>query len=198
MILAIAVAFVASSIITGTVVTAQNDIIIACVNNKSQGKDLRIVDSADDCRNNETPLEWDKQGPKGDTGSQGTKGDKGDKGDTGSQGTKGDTGSQGTKGDKGDKGDTGTGGGGSIGKLDTTIITATCTAFTNIPCLATASCPSDRKLTGGYATFSGNVISLPIDHGPIGDTWQAQVQSSPSGGTSATVIAKAICGKVTP
>ena len=51
-ILAIAAAIVVGTLTTATIVTAQNDTIIACVKVSSQGQDLWIVDSADECRNN--------------------------------------------------------------------------------------------------------------------------------------------------
>ena len=84
--LVVVAAFVASTVATVAIVSAQGDTIIACVNNKSQGKDLRIVDSADDCRNNETPLEWNKQGPPGADGEDGTPGATGMTGMTGMDG----------------------------------------------------------------------------------------------------------------
>lgn len=51
-----------------------NEVIHACAG--GNGK-LRAVDSAEECRNNETALEWNVQGPQGD---------KGDTGEPGSQG----------------------------------------------------------------------------------------------------------------
>jgi hypothetical protein len=97
--------------------------IHACVN-KSSGE-IKIVDSSDDCKNNEQYLEWTivgpqgppgPQGPQGDTGPQGPQGPQGDtgpqgpQGDTGPQGPQGDTGPQGPQGDtgpQGPQGDTG-------------------------------------------------------------------------------------------
>ena len=94
MILAIAAAFVAGSIGTASIVTAQSDVITACVNDKSQGKDLRIVDSADDCRNNESVLQWNEQGPAGEDGADGTNGTNGEDGADGEDGAPGEGGSQ--------------------------------------------------------------------------------------------------------
>ena len=87
LILVVVAAFVAGTLTTATIVTAQSDTIIACVNNKSQGKDLRIVDSADECRNNETAVEWNIQGQQGEQGIQGEPGANGEDGDTGPAGT---------------------------------------------------------------------------------------------------------------
>ena len=74
LILAIALSFVAVTLTTATIVTAQSDTVIACVNTKSKGKNLRIVDSPDDCRNRETPLQWNTEGPPGATGMTGMTG----------------------------------------------------------------------------------------------------------------------------
>ena len=105
--LVVVAAFVASTVATVAIVSAQGDTIIACVNNKSQGKDLRIVDSADDCRNNETPLEWNKQGPPGADGEDGTPGATGMTGMTGLAGADGADGEDGTPGATGMTGMTG-------------------------------------------------------------------------------------------
>jgi uncharacterized protein YjbI with pentapeptide repeats len=50
----------------------QNDSINACVN-KVNGS-VRVVAANGDCKNNETALSWNKQGPKGDPGSGGSTG----------------------------------------------------------------------------------------------------------------------------
>jgi hypothetical protein len=95
-------------------------VIHACYG--KSGGNLRVIDDAAVCGNNETSLNWNQTGvqgpagpagpagPKGDTGAQGPKGDtgaQGPKGDTGAQGPKGDTGAQGPKGDTGAAGPTG-------------------------------------------------------------------------------------------
>ena len=107
-------------------------VITACV--KLNG-DMRLASTADpSCKKNETLLQWNSQGLKGDPGAigpqgpagatgatgpqgpQGVKGAKGDKGAQGpagpiglqgAQGPKGDTGAQGPQGAKGDTGATG-------------------------------------------------------------------------------------------
>jgi hypothetical protein len=64
---------------------------------------LRLIDTAksDACTNNETSLNWNQQGPKGDIGLQGPKGDTGLQGPQGPQGATGPQGPQGPKGDTG-------------------------------------------------------------------------------------------------
>jgi len=104
MILAIVAAFVVGTITTATVVSAQDDTIIACVNNNSQGKDLRIVDSADDCRKNETPLQWNTEGPAGADGAPGANGEDGAPGANGEDGAPGANGADGEDGAPGANG----------------------------------------------------------------------------------------------
>ena len=86
MILAIAAAFVAGTLTTASIVTAENDVIIACVHNNSNGNNVRIVDSPDDCRNNETPVQWNTQGPPGPPGADGQDGAQGPQGEQGPPG----------------------------------------------------------------------------------------------------------------
>ena len=50
--------------------------------NEPQGQ-IRVVSSEAECRNNETPITWNQEGPPGDKGDKGDKGDMGDKGDKG-------------------------------------------------------------------------------------------------------------------
>jgi len=63
-------------------VYAQNTTIYACVT-KTTGA-LRVVATAGSCKNGESPLSWNIQGPIGPQGLQGQKGDKGDTGPAGS------------------------------------------------------------------------------------------------------------------
>ena len=50
--------------------------------NEPQGQ-IRVVSSEAECRNNETPITWNQEGPPGDKGDKGDMGDMGDKGDKG-------------------------------------------------------------------------------------------------------------------
>ncbi|MHB1244580.1 MAG: hypothetical protein ACYC1P_14440, partial [Gaiellaceae bacterium] len=74
---------------------------------------LRVVDSADDCRNSETAISWNEKGQRGATGAaganglDGAKGDKGDPGETGPSGAKGVDGRDGATGPAGAPGPTG-------------------------------------------------------------------------------------------
>jgi hypothetical protein len=101
-------------LVVGTAYADTNGgVINACVKDNGQ---VRIVNQASDCKNQETYIYWNivgPQGPKGDTGAtglqgaQGLQGPKGDKGDTGDTGAIGPQGLQGDKGNKGDTGETG-------------------------------------------------------------------------------------------
>jgi len=84
-------------------------VIHACYN-KETGR-LRVTDSQNHkikvCAPNESALNWNQAGQKGDrgaTGLQGIQGPKGDAGAQGIQGPKGDPGAQGIQGPKGDPG----------------------------------------------------------------------------------------------
>lgn len=58
----------------------------ACVN---QAGGIRIVDAGTNCKQNETALDWNVQGAKGDPGLQGPMGEPGPKGDAGPSGPPG-------------------------------------------------------------------------------------------------------------
>jgi hypothetical protein len=79
-------------------------VIHACVKDNGQ---VRIVNQASDCKNQETHIRWNIVGPQGPRGDIGAIGPAGPVGATGPQGAQG---LQGAKGDKGDKGDAGSAG----------------------------------------------------------------------------------------
>jgi hypothetical protein len=75
---------------------------------KKSGGVVRVIDTAStSCDSNETPLDWNQQGPQGPQGVPGPKGDKGDKGNQGDTGPVGPAGPQGEKGDQGNPGPAG-------------------------------------------------------------------------------------------
>jgi hypothetical protein len=82
--------------------SAATDVIQGCYH--STNGEVRIVGQASQCRNTETPIEWNKQGIPGDVGPVGPQGEPGPQGPQGPQGLKGDTGDVGPKGPKGDTG----------------------------------------------------------------------------------------------
>jgi hypothetical protein len=76
-------------------------VVTACASRSGQ---LRLVDSASDCRNNETPLQWSIRGPRGPRGEQGPTGLQGSQGPKGSEGPQGPRGERGPKGEQGEQG----------------------------------------------------------------------------------------------
>ena len=94
-----------------------NDVIQGCYHNQTGA--VRVVGQASQCKNNESSIEWNKQGVQGETGPvgpqgpigpagpQGLKGETGDTGPTGATGPAGDQGPAGDTGPRGLKGDTG-------------------------------------------------------------------------------------------
>ncbi len=78
-------------------------VIHACYSN-SQGS-VRIVESASDCKNNETAITWNQTGPAGSPGPAGPQGPSGPAGPQGPQGT---AGAQGPSGPQGPQGPAGT------------------------------------------------------------------------------------------
>jgi hypothetical protein len=154
---------------------------------------LRVIDVADGCKNNETALSWNKTGPagpqgptgpKGATGPQGLKGDtgpQGPRGATGLQGLTGDTGPQGPKGDIGPQGPKGaTGPQGPAGSLDTTqIISQPVDVPPHVVSPAVhqdAVCPAGQiAVSGGYFIINLDPNAppgAPISWRPSLDRWQ--------------------------
>ena len=82
---------------------ANDDVINACIGNGRWGI-LRIVDDQDQCKNIETPISWNLQGPQGE---QGVPGPPGPVGETGPQGPAGPPGARGIAGPVGPEGPVG-------------------------------------------------------------------------------------------
>lgn len=80
-------------------VPAPNGTITGCYHNQSGA--LRVVDSAEQCRRQETAMTWNQQGPTGPTGAQGPQGETGTTGPQGLPGEPGATGPQGPQGPAG-------------------------------------------------------------------------------------------------
>lgn len=90
--------FVGASMATIVGVSAHGGdttLIHACVGSAGG---VRIVDASAACKTNETAIDWNVQGLKGDKGDPGLQGPKGDQGDPGVQGPKGDQGDTGPAG----------------------------------------------------------------------------------------------------
>jgi hypothetical protein len=129
--------FVAGSLfpltVIGGVALAQNDTIEACV--KDNGE-LRIVDTAGDCKDQETLLSWNVTGP---VGPQGPEGPDGPEGPQGEQGPKGDPGVSGYE-----------------------IVTDVILGFgPNEEAVAKASCPGGKVAVGGGYEVDALGLSQP-------------------------------------
>jgi len=85
--------------------TATTAVITACAQDKTG--DLRLVQSASDCKKNEALTTWSQQGPQGLPGPVGPAGPQGPQGSFGLQGPKGDTGGPGLQGPPGPSGTSG-------------------------------------------------------------------------------------------
>lgn len=104
-------AAVLAGIVIGGVAVAQSTStgnsgpITACVQDQTGA--VRIVDSADECRNGETATTWNREGAAGAPGAQGATGPQGPAGPQGETGPGGPAGPQGPKGDPGETGPAG-------------------------------------------------------------------------------------------
>ena len=84
--------------------------LTACV--KANDGAMRLVSSASACRNNESAVTWNAEGPQGVAGPVGPQGPQGPQGPKGDKGDTGDTGATGPQGPKGDTGPAGPAGAG--------------------------------------------------------------------------------------
>jgi len=103
----IAAGIVAGALSTGglalATIPAADGTITACYSHGGDGK-LRAVDSASQCRPNETALSWNQRGPAGPQGDAGPQGPTGPQGAAGAQGAQGLQGEQGAAGPQGEPG----------------------------------------------------------------------------------------------
>jgi hypothetical protein len=110
--------FLASSV--SFFATWNSNVIRGCVNDRSGA--LRVVERREACRDNESFLEWNKEGPQGPRGLTGPVGPRGERGLPGPQGLQGAQGLQGIQGPPGPPGPAGssTTGGGALRLVDST------------------------------------------------------------------------------
>jgi hypothetical protein len=116
---------ICAGIAFGTVPGA-NGVIHACYRKDKKDDDdksgqVRIVDSARDCRKNEIHISWNEVGPTGPRGRRGDTGATGERGATGTTGERGATGATGATGERGATGAAGeTGAKGATGETGAT------------------------------------------------------------------------------
>lgn len=107
------IAFIALGVVLGvgmhSAINAQQSgsVIYACVGTQQGGGSTRIVDSPNDCRDNERVVQWNVVGPQGPAGPQGPQGEQGPAGPQGPQGEQGLPGPTGPQGEQGLPGPTG-------------------------------------------------------------------------------------------
>ena len=152
---------------------------------KANNGQLRLVDSASDCRPSELSISWNQQGIQGPPGPPGPKGDKGDpgiqgppgppgpKGDKGDPGIQGPPGPPGPKGDKGDPGPPGPSGLSGLQVVTSPPLVVGLFDFGH----AEATCPAGKTLIGGGGRIGSPGPFVSADAGyleqsyPSGNTW---------------------------
>lgn len=178
---------------------ATTTLIYACV--KGNG-DLHIVQANEACKNNETKIQWNQEGPQGATGPQGPQGDPGATGATGSAGAtgpqgdpgpagpsgppgpKGDTGPQGATGPAGATGDTGPAGASGVSGYQQLFYDFTVQGTTHPTQIAI--CPVGKVVIGGGAwlfTAMGGLDVPPrmVQSAPIDPrTWEIKIDNNGS------------------
>jgi hypothetical protein len=129
-------------------------VLVACA--KTNDGSLRLVTSSSDCRQQETAVQWNQQGPQGAQGPQGPAGPQGATGDAGPQGPAGPAGPAGADGKDGVNGTDGVNG--KDGK-DGVSVTSSALSTGN------ANCP-----TGGssFTSASGTTYACNGATGPQG------------------------------
>ena len=179
--------------------------IHSCLNPAGQ---IRIVDSTDECKRQETPLTWNTEGPPGPAGAQGPAGSTGPEGAQGEQGPEGPAGPAGPTGPEGPAGPQGEPGlqgvqgpAGPAGPAGISGYDIAVAEFAqSIPGWETvqpkAMCPSGKKVLGGggYST-STTVIgigSIPYDD----DGWRVFFSNTLPTSQTPTIRVYAICAKV--
>lgn len=162
---------------------------------------VRIVDSTNECKRQETPLTWNTEGPPGPAGPQGEQGPPGPAGSQGEQGPagpQGPIGGSGPQGPQGEQGPAGPAGPAGISGYEIAVVEFA----QSIPGWETvqpkAMCPSGKKVLGGggYST-STTVIgigSIPYDD----DGWRVFFSNTLPASQSPTIRVYAICADVGP
>src|SRR6266508_192329 len=138
--------------------------------------DLRIVQSGEDCKRNETHIVWNVMGPAGETGPQGPAGPRGPVGPEGPAGPAGLAGAEGPAGPAGAEGPAGPVGpagpagpaglegprgpaGPGLASLQ--VVEVISDADSQSPKLLMADCPSGKQAIGGGAQIGGpDVVAL--------------------------------------
>jgi Collagen triple helix repeat (20 copies) len=179
---------------------------------KAQNGQLRLVDSASDCRPSELSISWNQQGPQGIQGPPGPKGEQGDpgiqgppgppgaKGEQGDPGIQGPPGPPGPKGDKGDTGDQGPPGPSGLSGLQVVTSPPLAVGLFDFG-HAEATCPAGKTLIGGGGRIGATGGFASADAGyleqsyPSGNTWFVRAHNT-GPWIDVPLVAYAICATV--
>jgi hypothetical protein len=157
----VAVLAIAAVAIVRAAIPDASGVIHACY--KSNG-DLRVVDGAPDCKNNETTLAWNQTGPQGAPGPQGIAGPQGPQGATGPAGPAGVSGYE--------------------------IIVTYGTLPVNGTVAVIATCSAGKRVTGGGYLVPYVLDTAPASRPEGNNAWRVDFKSN---GGSGTAQAYAIC-----
>lgn len=184
--------FVLGAVLTGGAVWASDAAIHACVN--PAGKP-RIVDGPNQCKKNETALDWGSGGQSGQPGPMGPQGQEGAMGPAGPMGPEGPAGPMGPEGPQGPPGPAGDGSGGTAMTFYRLYTSAEANpdAFPRVWCN-----DGDLAVGGGYAGVdeSSHVeSSVPVTSSGVPNSWQVIVRGN---GEPDRFTAYAMCADLTP
>lgn len=139
-----------------TALTApSDDTITACV--LDANGDVRIVNSPDDCRQQERVLTWNEEGPQGPVGPQGPQGEQGEQGLQGEQGEQGEQGPQGEQGEQGPAGPQGPAGENGVSGYNVVSTPFSEELASGERAQAMVRCPTGKVATGGGAAVTNMI-----------------------------------------
>jgi hypothetical protein len=177
--------------------SAQSGTVVACVN--PGNGNMRLVQSASQCRPNEGVISWNVQGPEGPEGPMGPSGPEGPMGPSGPEGPMGPSGPEGPEGPMGPEGDEGPAGpqgpAGIVSRAKQTLLTSATSVPAGATVAAQPSCGPNRVVTGGgYQTSapdgtSGITVleSRPIPFVSLNQGWRVRIHNgTPSAFTLTT------------
>ena len=199
---------------SGSLIPDSTGLVHGCYDNASGA--LRQVQTAPDCKANETHLAWNQVGSAGAPGPAGVPGIAGAVGPAGAAGPKGDHGDKGDRGEKGDKGEGGAigpagppgppgpqgpagpqGPPGPPGVSDYEIVTAAGGVGPRVTVFA--NCTGTKKVLGGGAALPSTFDVYLIKSRPSDSqaAWEAAYQTSNTGvGILNLLQVWAICANV--
>ena len=189
-------ALASATVIAGAAASpAGGGVIVAC---QKPGGVLRVVDDADECRENEKVVRWNKRGPAGPAGPEGPAGPTGPAGSAGPAGSDGAVGPAGPQGPAGAAGPTGpqgpAGAQGPAGPATLAALDGTaCTRFDGsagtVDVVMTAANVVELRCDGGGPPPppSGTVVINEIDYDQVGADANGFVEIANTGSSAAVL-----------